>query len=169
MLQSAAVSRLLRILIGMPLVLGVALTAHADSLDGYPLLRESFDPGLQAAVTDTIENLGLGSAIRRHQLAISLVDISDPYEPRVAALNGDQMMYAASLPKIGILLGAFVLVDHGEMALDARTRNALTNMIRLSSNVDATRMLNRVGKRRLLDILRSERFRLYDPLINGSF
>ena len=79
MLQFAAVTRLQRILLAVPLAVGFTLGANADSLDGYPLLRESFDPGLQAAVTTTIKNLGLRPAVRRHQLAIALVDISDPY------------------------------------------------------------------------------------------
>ncbi len=168
MLQFVAVTRLLRNLLVLPLVVGLSLGAQADSLDGFPQLRESFDPALQQSLRDTVERLGLGSAVRRRQLAISLVDISDRYEPRVAVLNGDHMMYAASLPKIGILLGAFVMVERGEMALDPATRDSLTNMIRFSSNADATHMLNRVGKQRLLNILRSERFRLYDPLINGG-
>ena len=89
-------------------------------------------------------------------------------EPRLAAVNGDEMLYAASLPKIAILLGAFVEIERGNMTLDEETRRSLTEMIRVSSNVEATRMLNRVGKQNLLEILRSERFRLYDPLVNGG-
>jgi beta-lactamase class A len=86
----------------------------------------------------------------------------------VAAVNGDEMVYAASLPKIAILLGAFVEIDQGEMTLDQNTRDSLTRMIRVSSNEDATRMLNRVGKNRLLDILQSRKFHLYDPQVNGG-
>ena len=142
--------------------------AWADGLDGPPSLRESFDPELQSGVERRIDRLGLTDAAERLDLCLSLVDISDPLEPRVATINGDHMMYAASLPKIGILLGAFVEIERGRIPLDKTTIDSLTRMIRVSSNDDATRMLNRVGKRRVNEILQSERFRLYDPLVNGG-
>lgn len=142
--------------------------AHADSLDGTPLLRESFDPGLQDALSARLRALGLDGAVRRKELAVALVDMSRPGEPRLAEVNGDEMMYAASLPKIGILLAAFAEIERGRLKLDAATRRSLTDMIRTSSNTEATRMLNRVGKRRVNEILRSERYRLYDPLVNGG-
>jgi len=146
----------------------VGFCVHADGFDDTPLLRESFDPDLQRGLVSTLTRLGLASAIPRRQLAVALVDITDPHQPKVAAVNGDEMFYAASLPKIAILLGAFVEIDAGRMRLDANTRMSLTRMIRASSNEDATRMLNRVGKYRLAQILKSEPFRLYDPAVNGG-
>ncbi|MFT5173408.1 MAG: beta-lactamase class A, partial [Gammaproteobacteria bacterium] len=107
-------------------------------------------------------------AVAQDKLAVSLVDITQLREPRVAAINGDEMLYAASLPKLAILLGAFVEVERGRMALDRETRQSLTDMVRVSSNVEATRMLNRVGKKNLISILRSNRYRLYDPATNGG-
>lgn len=145
-----------------------ATAASADSLDDTPLLRESFDPGLQEGLEGSLKALGLWHAVSKRKLSVALVNITDPEDPRMAEVNGDEMMYAASLPKIAILLGAFVEIERGAMALDAVTRASLTQMIRVSSNVEATRMLNRVGKERLLDILQSERFRLYDPVVNGG-
>ncbi len=157
-----------RLIIAAQLLLFAAFPAFADSLDGYPFLRESFDPGLQERLERTLDRLGLSQAVADRKLAVALVDITDPLDPSLAEVNGDEMMYAASLPKIAILLGAFVQIERGGMRLDAGTRESLTQMIRVSSNVQATRMLNRVGKQRLLDILQSERFRLYDPLVNGG-
>ncbi|TDJ61090.1 MAG: serine hydrolase [Proteobacteria bacterium] len=140
----------------------------ADGLDDQPLLRESFDADLQAAVENRIAGLGLTGATERRDLCLTLVDITDPQEPRVAAINGDHMMYAASLPKIAILLSAFVEIERGRLILDESTSTSLTRMIRMSSNFDATRMLNQIGKHRVNQILQSERFRLYDPLVNGG-
>ena len=136
--------------------------------DGPRSLRESYDPALQAAVKTRIGNLGLRRATERQDLCLTLVDLSNPSEPRVAAINGDHMMYAASLPKIAILLGAFVEIERGSLRPDSATIGSLTRMIRNSSNEDATLMLNRVGKHRVNEILRSDRFRLYDPLVNGG-
>lgn len=150
------------------LLLLVAAPLYADALDEYPSLWDSYDPGLQAKLDKTLEKLGLAGAVRNGKLGVALVDITNLEEPRVASVNGDEMIYAASLPKIAILLGAFVEIERGRMKLDAETRASLTRMIRNSSNVDATRMLNRVGKQRLLDILQSEDYHLYDPLVNGG-
>jgi beta-lactamase class A len=74
-----------------------------------------------------------------------VVDITDLQQPMVAGINADEMMYAASLPKIAILLGAFVQIENGKMVLDETTRTALTRMIRNSSNKAATAMLQQVG------------------------
>jgi beta-lactamase class A len=142
--------------------------ARADSPDGGLTLREAFDPGLQEELEEALATLGLASAVEEGKLAVALADISDPEDPRVASVNGDRMFYAASLPKIAILLAAFVEIERGEMVLDGATRETLTRMTRHSSNQAATAMLRRVGKERLLQILRSDRFRLYDPQVNGG-
>lgn len=139
----------------------------ADGMDSFPSLWESFDPRLQDQLDSTLADLGLDAAVRNRQLSVALVDITDREEPRVASVNGDEMLYAASLPKIAILMGAFVEIEQGNMDLDQDTRASLTRMIRKSSNADATRMLNRVGKTRLLEILQSEH-KLYDPRVNGG-
>ena len=154
--------------LGLFLAALVCAPAAADSIDGHATLRESHDPSLQDLLSGSIDALGLRRAVRRKELAVALVDLGDSDRPRVADLNGDEMMYAASLPKIAILLAAFVEIERGSLILDAATRKSMTDMIRYSSNVEATRMLNRIGKRRVNEILQSERFRLYDPLVNGG-
>jgi beta-lactamase class A len=133
-----------------------------------PSLWKSFDSSLQRQLDKTLTRLGLEKAVSNKKLSVALVDITRLNKPRVAAVNGDEMQYAASLPKIAILLGAFVEIEKGEMKLDTDTRESLTRMIRVSSNEDATRMLNRVGKQRLLGILQSRKFDLYDPKVNGG-
>ena len=150
------------------LTLAASTASFADGLDGFPTLWESHDPGLQRQLDKTLADLGLDAAVRSKQLSVTLVDITDLEEPREASVNGDEMLYAASLPKIAILLGAFVEIEQGHMDLDTDTRSSLTRMIRKSSNADATRMLNKVGKDRLLEILQSSSYRLYDPQVNGG-
>jgi beta-lactamase class A len=149
-----------------------AVGAHAApkgaATNVYPDLRDSYDRALQKGLERSLERLGLREAVRARHLAVSVVDISDLKRPRVAAVNGDHMLYAASLPKIAILLGAFVEIERGRMKLDAETRETLIQMIRVSSNEAATAMLRRVGKQNLESILMSDRFRLYDPAHNGG-
>ncbi len=160
--------RITRFILILQLVVLYPISAFADSGGGFVPLREAFDPGLQQRLDSVITRLRLNSAVDAGHLAVSLIDITDVAEPRMAEVNGDSMLYAASLPKIAILLGAFVEVERGRIALDSQTRQSLTEMIRVSSNKEATRMLNRVGKRNLIEILRSNRYRLYDPATNGG-
>jgi len=148
--------------------LALVLMGGAAASQPYPALRDRYDPLLQAQLESVLKRLKLAGAVDLRQLGLALVDITDLERPRVAAVNGDEMFYAASLPKIAILLGAFVQIEQGKLALDDDTRDALTRMIRVSSNRDATRMLHRVGKANLAKLLQSERFRLYDPDANGG-
>jgi beta-lactamase class A len=138
-----------------------ALVAARNTGD-YPSLWDCSDPVLQQQLDTIMGTLGYDRAIKDKRLAVTLIDITDLKNPRVAAVNGNTMIYAASVPKLAILLGAFVEIREGNMALDEETRNSLTEMIRYSSNQEATRMLNRVGKDRVLEILQSNEFDLYD-------
>ena len=151
-------------------LLGLAGSAQslADGAGGFPSLWDSYDVSLQKQLESTLKDLGLDTASRNRKLGVTIVDITDLEEPRVASVNGDNMLYAASLPKIAILMGAFVEIEQGNMELDDDTRDSLTRMIRNSSNADATRMLNHVGKDRLLEILQSDVYHMYDPAVNGG-
>lgn len=160
----------------LPRLLGIAFfvllfASHARSESEYPSLWDSFDPTLEKALEAALREEAseeFWQVVERKKVGIAVVDITDLDDPKVAAINGDVMMYAASLPKIAILLGALVQIERGDMELNDETRASLTRMIRNSSNKDATAILNRVGFENLADLLQSERFRLYDPKHNGG-
>ena len=160
--------RIAHVILILQLAVLSPLTVFADGGDEFVPLRESFDPGMQRRLESVIHRLHLDAPVSEGRLAVALVDISKLHEPRMASVNGDDMLYAASLPKLAILLGAFVEVERGRITLDSETRQSLTDMVRVSSNFEATRMLNRVGKTNLITILRSNRYRLYDPATNGG-
>lgn len=145
-----------------------SVLSGAVNKGGYPSLWDSPDATLQKQLETILDDLGLARPIKEKRLSVSLVDITDLKKPRVAEVNGNIMMYAASVPKLAILLGAFVEIREGHMTLDNDTRQSLTEMIRFSSNQEATRMLNRVGKDRVLEILQSNEFDLYDLESNGG-
>jgi beta-lactamase class A len=150
------------------LVFSSASTLAEHAKKHFPTLRSAADSQLQRQLEDRLDMLGLHEAVARKQLSVALVDITDKQHPRLAAVNGDEMKYAASLPKIAILLGAFVEIERGSLELDDATRESLTKMIRVSSNREATRMLNQVGKDRLVEILQSPQLRLYDAAGDGG-
>ncbi len=136
--------------------------------ENYPVLEESIDPQLQAHLETSLQELGLVQPAENEKLALALVDITVPESPRAAQINGDKMMYAASLPKIAILLGAFERIEQGTLTYSDENRELMTQMIRKSSNSAATTMLNRVGRDYLAELLQSPRYRLYDRARNGG-
>jgi beta-lactamase class A len=153
------------------LVLGLCFTADVVvANDRYPELWDSTDPNLQASLEQMLAGLHpeFMKAVKNKKLAVAVVDVTQLREPRVASVNGDVMLYAASLPKIAIVLGAFVKAERGELDLNDTVMEELHQMVRKSSNQAASSVLSRVGIEDLAEILQSEPLRLYDPKHNGG-
>ena len=150
------------------LIITFFFVAPASTQSEDPSLGESCDPRLQKALVTRLGSLHLQNATERKQLSVVVVDITDTSSPRMAYVNPNEMMYAASLPKIAILLGAFEKIASGEMDLNDETLEKLKLMIRYSSNAAATEILHRVGMDYLAELLQSPRYRLYDPERNGG-
>jgi beta-lactamase class A len=145
--------------------------SSADEVEVFPSLWNSSDSEFQAAVDVALHKefkVKTLTAVEQKKVGIVVVDITDLHNPKVAAYNPDVMMYAASLPKIAILLGALVMIERGEMELNEELRSSMTRMIRNSSNQDATAVLEAVGFENLAEILQSEQYKLYDPAHNGG-
>ena len=126
------------------------------------------DDALQRSVDRALVELKLEEAVRARKLSLALIDLTQPAAPRVASVNGDEMMYAASLPKIAILLAAFEKIAQGKMSLDEATQYRLNGMIKRSSNRFATEMMHKIGKEYIARVLLSPRYRLYDPEHGGG-
>ena len=126
------------------------------------LLIESGDPGLQLKLEELVIAQGLGDAVKRGDLNVALVIVTDPASPRLAEINGHEMVYAASLPKIAILLGAAAALDQGRLVMTDALHKDINDMIRASCNACATRVLEQVGRQELLETLRSPGLRFYD-------
>lgn len=150
------------------LLLTMLFCATATGEEAHSSLWESRDAGLQEYLELAVAELGLTKAVAGKRLAIALVDVSDPRAPRVASLNGDRMFYAASLPKLAILYGAMVEMERGVLQPDEPLWADLHRMIRKSDNGAATRVLRRVGRERLLEILQEGKPALYDPAHGGG-
>ncbi|WP_116368700.1 serine hydrolase [Parahaliea mediterranea] len=131
-------------------------------------LNTAEDPQLQQALEGLVTDMGLREATERGDLALSLLVLSDPEHPRLAQINGDEMLYAASLPKIAILLGAAVGMDEGWLKPDRHLRQDIQDMIRYSCNDCANRVLDAVGGERLLQVLQSPKYAFYDPTEGGG-
>jgi beta-lactamase class A len=109
----------------------------------------------------------LRKLIARKKLAIGVVDLNGE-TPRFARINGNKMMYAASLPKIAILLAAYQAFEDGSLEETEEIHNELINMIRSSSNQAATNIIDRVGFDKISSVLQDPRYELYDESRGGG-
>ena len=141
---------------------------HSMAVETTRILNASGDSQLQRSLETLVDNQGLTAAVQAKELALVLIIVTDPNTPHLAELNGRNMVYAASLPKIAILLGAAVALDEGRLVLDDELKADLDSMIRYSSNASATRILELVGREELLSILQSPEYNFYDQNESGG-
>ena len=146
-----------------------SLPAVVDKGDWTPL-RKNTDADLQARLQQLLGSRPLWRKLTAaNRLAVGLVDLSDPAAPRFAEVNGDVEMYAASLPKIAILLAAFDQFEKGQLARTPEVEQDLVAMIRVSSNPAATRMIDRLGGLASVNaVLRDARYQFYDEEDGGG-
>ena len=154
-------SQVLSALCALLMLTFMASSASAGGTREYPSLLESKNPALQNALVKGLDELSLTKAVSKNQLAVTVIDITDRANPRMAEVNGNMMMYSASLPKIAILLGAMQKIEDGELALTPEFEQQLTRMIRHSSNKDASAVYDLVGAPYLAELLQSEDYQLY--------
>ncbi len=155
----------------MAWILGAShVAAHLHSSEATTQLMpvDGADPDLQAALARSLEALGLERLVQERRLAVALVDLTQPGVTRYAGVNDDVMMYAASLPKIAVLLAAFEKIEATELPDTPELRQTLTDMIRFSSNEAATRAIHQVGFADIAECLEQPRYRLYDRSGSGG-
>lgn len=147
----------------------LALAPASGSASPAPAYALDVQDGpLRDGLERTLAAQGLTRLAAQGRLAVAVVDLTRPLKPRYADVNGDRMMYAASLPKIAILAGAFDALERGELAQTPRLRKRMTEMIRVSSNTAATWVLKQVGFERVARTLESPKLGLYDEAGAGG-
>jgi beta-lactamase class A len=150
--------------IAIALLLSVSqVQARAASVD-FPRT----DDQLERSLRDVVLRLGFERALSEHRLALALVDVTDQARPRYAGLNDSDMLYAASLPKIAILLAGFEAIRQGMLSYTPQVKDMFTRLVRFSSNTDASRAVQAVGFDFIAKTLTSAKYKLYDPLVNGG-
>ena len=106
--------------------------------------------------------------VESKKMAIGIVDLRDLEHVKYAGLNTDHMMYAASLPKIAILITVMDAIHKGELEDSDALRNDMRIMISKSSNSAATRLMDSVGYERIESTLRNAYHVLYDENYGGG-
>lgn len=151
------------------LVLALSLLGPAASaMDDWQPLYDVVDAELQSSLEKRLaQNPEWARLIARKKMAIGIVDMSGD-TPRFARVNGNHMMYAASLPKIAILVAAYVAIDDGSLQETEQLRKDLGDMIRVSSNPAATRVLDAVGMKKLQAVMKDPKYGFYDEQRGGG-
>ena len=106
--------------------------------------------------------------IQEKKMAVGVVDLSDTNNTRFARINGNHMMYAASLPKIAILLAAIDAIDKGQLKETKEVTEDMHLMISKSNNQASTRMIDRVGYKKIEDVMTNPKYEFYDEHKGGG-
>lgn len=137
--------------------------------DAWAPLYDRVDTSLQAALERELAKRPAWAAlIKRKKLAVGLVDMARPDSALFARVNGRTMMYAASLPKIGIMLAVAQAFEDGDLEETPETIEDMHSMIRVSSNRAAARLYNLVGFERIRAVLTDPAYKLFDRERGGG-
>lgn len=139
------------------------------TVEGFRPLERWRDASLQAQLSREVGTHSQWSAlIREKKMAIGLVDLRDPEKPHFASLNGDHMMYAASLPKIAILLATMDAIEKKELPESSEIRRDMRLMISKSDNQASTRLIDRLGYEKIESVMTDPKYALYDAAKGGG-
>ncbi|MEE8409959.1 MAG: serine hydrolase [Myxococcota bacterium] len=148
------------------MAVAAALVVTAKPCDApYPLQRP--DPALQARLEARLSRIGLGRDLASRRLAVSVVDLSGPNAPYYAGVNDDVMLYAASLPKIAILLAVVQLANEGRVEWTPAFAFRLRKMITISNNAFASWGADVAGLDGIAEVMRRAEYCFYEPPRGG--
>lgn len=117
---------------------------------------------MQRVLERRLRAAGMGRYLDKKQLGVALVDLSMPGRAYYAGVNDNDMMYAASLPKIAILLSVIKSVNEGKLEWTHEYEERLGNMIRASNNSDASWGAEVAGLDTIESTMRDPDYCLYD-------
>jgi beta-lactamase class A len=133
-------------------------------VDSYVLDYNSpLDPSLQAGLVKIDSSLRAQYGMTTGQTAVGILDLR---RLRLAMIHPDRIDYAASVPKIGILLAWFQLHPESATRLDPQTRHELGLMIKQSNNEIAAKYSRELGLKQIQQVLDSYGF--YDASRGGG-
>ncbi len=134
------------------------------TLDSFVLDYDtSCDAALQARVEAVDASLRARLGMTEEQTAVGVLDLRGL---RLAMVRPDRIDYAASVPKIGILLAWFQAHPEAVTNLSAQTRHELGLMVKVSSNELATKFSRELGLKEIQQVI--NRHGLYDASRGGG-
>ncbi len=162
----------------LPWLIFTLITASLSAQDALPIeihdskikpLRNLVDNSFQAHLENELnKHSDWARLISQKKMAVGIVDLSDPENVRFARVNGNYMMYAASLPKIAILLAAMDAIEKGELKETVDVKHDMRLMISKSDNQAATRMIDRIGYEKIEAVMTDPKYDFYDEQKGGG-
>lgn len=120
-------------------------------------------PDLQAKLENIDRDLRARFAMTSEQTAVGLLDLNTG---ALGMIHPDREEYAASIPKIGILLAYFQLHPEAATNLNTQTRHELGLMAKASNNEMASKFSRELGLKPIQAVLNS--YHLYDTNHGGG-
>ena len=134
----------------------------------YEEILDKRDPVLQRSLEKIINRNTLWrKLVYQKRMAVALVDLRQADNIKYASINGSHMMYAASLPKIAVLLSAIEAVDEGCLEYTEALQKDLRLMIAKSNNAATTRVIEAIGFDKIAETMTKDKYKLYD-INNGG-
>ncbi len=138
---------------------------HAMQLQSYRLTYDTpLDPDLQAELEAFDRSVGDELGIPPAERAFGVLDLADF---RVAMIQPDAMFYAASVPKICIVMAYFDTHPEALTDLDPDVERELQLVIKRSDNELAAKYSQLVGLDKIQEMLQSRRYGFYDEEHGG--
>ncbi|KAA3642534.1 MAG: hypothetical protein DWP98_13785 [Bacteroidetes bacterium] len=145
-----------------------SISLPLDDSHFVPLL-DTKDEELQAGLQQIInKNPKWAELVKNKKMAFGVVDLYDVDHIKYAAINGDFMMYAASLPKIAVLLAAMDAIEKKEIEDTKALRADLRIMISKSNNAATTRVIDLLGFEKIASVMQDTAYRFYDKDNGGG-
>ena len=127
----------------------------------------NYDTPVDAALQQRLESIDARlrekHGMTPEQTAVGVLDLR---RQRVAMIHPDRIEYAASVPKIGILLAYFHLHPDAAENLDETTAHELGLMVKASSNEMAAKYSRAMGLREIQQVL--DQYGFYDAARGGG-
>lgn len=140
-----------------------------ESLCPFVPLSQCRDKKFETILLSRLErNSKWKRLIRNKKMAVGLVDLRNRDDINFACVNCEHMMYAASLPKIAILLAAMQAFEDGSLKETEEIKNDLHLMISKSDNYASTRMIDRLSFEKIEAVLTDPQYQLYDQKKGGG-
>jgi beta-lactamase class A len=121
------------------------------------------DTNLQTKLEKIDAELRAEFEMTTEQTAVGVLDLNTL---RLAMIHPDRGDYAASVPKVGILLAYFQLHPGAATNLDSQTRHELALMAKASNNEMAAKLSREMGLKQIQEVLNS--YHLYDTNHGGG-
>ncbi len=146
----------------------ISIPFDFENHDLKPLVTLLDDP-LQKDLTTVINaHPQWKRLVDQKKMAVGLVLLNDTSNVKFANVNGNDIMYAASLPKIAILLAAMDAIEKGEIKETEALKSDMRKMMSRSDNDAATSIMDQLGFEKIENVLKDPKYLLYDEENGGG-